>query len=349
MIYNASDLTDFASAVFRKAGLDESEARLAADSLITADLRGVSSHGITRLRTYAKRVKTGVVAANAKAVIVNNSDTALLVDGCNGMGSSIGIQVMDMCMERARKHGCCFAAVNHANHFGIAAFYTMYAARNGMIGIAMSNAPASMVPIGGKKPMLGTNPLSVAIPAGKYPPLILDMASSVVAQGKIILAAKEGKDIPADWAVDEDGMPTTNPEKALKGAMLPFGGAKGYAIAFIIDILCSALSGAANSTRIKSYWDNFVEPQGLGFFMGAFDVGQFLPLDVFLERVDSMFGEMKECPPAPGNKEVFIPGEIEHLKTIDNMKNGISLGPAVVDDLMKLAAEYGVEPLKAIQ
>ena len=122
MIYNASDLTDFASAVFRKAGLDESEARLAADSLITADLRGVSSHGITRLRTYAKRVKTGVVAANAKAVIVNNSDTALLVDGCNGMGSSIGIQVMDMCMERARKHGCCFAAVNHANHFGIAAF-----------------------------------------------------------------------------------------------------------------------------------------------------------------------------------------------------------------------------------
>ena len=237
----------------------------------------------------------------------------------------------------------------NANHFGIGAFYTLMAAKRGMIGIAMSNAPASVVPIGGKKPMLGTNPLSIAIPAGEYPPLVLDMASSVVAQGKVILAVKEGKEsIPAGWAVDKDGQPTTDPQAALEGAMLPFGGPKGYAIAFIIDILCSSLSGAFSSTEINSFWNDMKNPQGLGLFMGAWNVEHFLPGGVFTERVDELFAKMKSCPPADGCNEVFIPGEIEYRNYLAAHKNGIELDMAVVDDLKKLADEYGVPFLSQV-
>ena len=267
--FKQEQLKTFTQEILEKAGLSTKEAVIVSESLIEAELRGLGSHGLTRLRTYSKRVKTKVVSANVEPVILNTSKTALLVDGCNGMGASIGSMVMQQCIDRAKEYGTCFATVNRGNHFGIGAYFTMQAAKQNMIGIAMSNAPASVVPTGGKKPMLGTNPLSIAIPAGKYPPLVLDMACSVVAQGKVILAAKEKKDsIPAGWAVDENGDMTTDPETALKGAMLPFGGPKGYAIAFIVDILTSALSGALNSTKIRSYWTNFKEPQDLGISLG---------------------------------------------------------------------------------
>ena len=208
----------------------------------------------------------------------------------------------------------------------------------------MSNAPASVVPTGGKKPMLGTNPLSVAIPAGKYPPFVLDMACSVVAQGKVILAVNEKKEtIPPNWAVDENGDMTTDPKAALKGAMLPFGGPKGYAIAFIVDILSSALSGALNSTKIRSYWNNFNEPQDLGYFFGAINIESFLDISSFKNRMDNLFEEMKSCPPAKGSDQIFIPGEIEYLKSEEAKKKGIQLGEIVVEDLKKLGDEYGIK------
>lgn len=341
--FMGEELGNFAARILVEAGLTQTEAAVVSESLIEAERRGLGSHGMTRLRTYAKRVRAGVVKANVEPKIVNDSPTALAVDGGNGMGISVGLKVMQLCVERAHKYGCCFAAVNHGNHFGIGAFFTMYAAREGMIGLAMSNAPASMVPTGGKHPMLGTNPLSIAIPAGEYPPLVLDMATSTVAQGKVILAAKEGKDsIPNSWAVDENGVPTTDPQAALRGAMLPFGGAKGYAIALIIDILCSALSGALNSTHIRSYWDNFEQPQELGYFMGVWNVESFLPLGRFRQRVDALFKEIKACPCAPGYDQVLIPGEIEYQLWQKSRSEGIELGPAVVDEMKKLGLQYNV-------
>lgn len=342
-IFKSDQLKSFAQKILEKAGLSNSESNIVAESLIEAELRGLGSHGLTRLRTYAKRVKTKVVSANVEPKILNTSKTALLVDGCNGMGASIGSKVMQICIDRAKEYGTCFATVNRGNHFGIAAYFTMQAVNQNMIGIAMSNAPASVVPTGGKKPMLGTNPLSIAIPAGKYPPLVLDMACSVVAQGKVILAAKEKKEsIPPNWAVDENGDMTTDPQTALKGAMLPFGGPKGYAIAFIVDILSSALSGALNSTRIRSYWNNFEEPQDLGYFFGAFNVESFLDIDSFKNRMDGLFEEMKSCPPAKGYDQVYIPGELEYIRSEEAKKNGIQLYDSVVEDLKKLGDEYGV-------
>lgn len=341
--FKPDQLKAFTQEILKRAGLSISESTIVAESLIEAELRGLGSHGLTRLRTYSKRVKTKVVLANVEPKILNTSKTALLVDGSNGMGAAIGLKVMQLCIDRAKEYGTCFASVNRGNHFGIGAYFTMHAAKQNMIGIAMSNAPASVVPTGGKKPMLGTNPLSIAIPAGKYPPLVLDMACSVVAQGKVILAVNEKKDsIPPNWAVDENGDMTTDPQTALKGAMLPFGGPKGYAIAFIVDILASALSGALNSTRIRSYWNNFEEPQDLGYFFGAFNIESFLDIDSFKNKMDDLFDEMRSCPPAKGYDRVYIPGELEYMKSEEAKKNGIQLGETVVDDLTKLGEEYGV-------
>jgi LDH2 family malate/lactate/ureidoglycolate dehydrogenase len=334
----------FAERVLICAGLSKAEASAAAESLILAELRGLRTHGLSRLRTYAARVRSGVITTNVVPRILNESPSALLIDGKNGIGMSIGLQVMDICIERARKYGCCFASVNRGNHFGIAGFFTMHAVKEDMIGIAMSNAPASVVPTGGSCPMLGTNPLSIAVPAGKHPALVLDMATSVVAQGKVITAVNEGRSsIPETWAVDVHGNPTTNPEAALKGAMLPFGGPKGYGISFIVEILCSVLSGALTGTRIHSYWNDFKNPQGLGYFIGAFDVEAFVPLPLFKQRMDELIEEMKSCPTAPGIEHVYIPGELEYRRSQQTGKGGIEIDEAVYGDLQSLGIEYGAD------
>jgi LDH2 family malate/lactate/ureidoglycolate dehydrogenase len=169
------------------------------------------------------------------------------------------------------------------------------------------------------------------------------MATSTVAQGKIILAAKEGKTkIPSDWAVDPDGNPTTDPNLALKGAMLPFGGAKGYGLALIIDILVAVLSGALTSAHTNNFWKDFEHPQNVGFFLGAWNIGSVMPLDEFIPRMEALLGEMKACPPAPGHTEVYYPGEIEYRRAQESLRHGIALGPAVAGDLAKLGQEYAV-------
>ena len=347
--FSAEALQEYATTVFRNAGLDAKEASWSAESLVQADMRGVGSHGLMRLRTYAQRARCGVVRSGVTPRIVRESPSFLLVDGGNGIGTSVARQVMHLCVDRARSSGACFATVFNGNHFGIAASFTEMAVDAGMIGIAMSNATAWMVPTGGRKPLLGANPISIAIPAGSHPPLVLDMATSTVAQGKIILAAKEGKtSIPSDWAVDPEGNPTTDPKKALEGAMLPFGGAKGYGLALIIDILVAVLSGAMTSTHVNNFWKDFEHPQQLGFFIGAWNISSVMPLPEFNQRMDALIQEIKACPPAPGHTEVYYPGEIEHRRAQESVHHGVGLGPAVVDDLKKLAGEYSAafpEPL----
>ncbi len=343
MLIDVQELEQFSATILNHAGLSETESQASAKCLVHADRRGVHSHGVTRLGAYAKRVSRGVVASHVKPEILQDAPTALLVDGCNGMGAPVGAQVMAMCIDRAREFGSGFAAVRHANHFGIAAHYTMTAAQQGMIGIAMSNAPASMAPLGGRQRMLGTNPLSIAIPAGDRPPLVLDMASSVVAQGKIILALKQGKsEIPAGWAVDVDGNATTDAKAALGGAMLPFGGPKGYAIAMIIEIFSSVLSGALASTQAYSFWDDFENPQGLGLFMGAWDVQKFMPGEAFYHRVDEIMLAFKASLPSAGCDEVLIPGELEHRQSQRADEIGIELDSAIVEHLQDTAKLYNV-------
>lgn len=342
MRYTAEVLKNFGMSVMMKAGLNNKEASLFIESLLFADLRGIGSHGISRLRTYAKRVETGVVAKDAQPEILTDKGAALSIDGKNGIGSIIALQVMDLCINRAKQYGCCFATVKNGNHFGTGAFYTEYAAKREMAGFIVSNSEAAVVPIGGIKAMLGTNPLSAAVPAKKYPPFVMDMATSVVARGKVILAQKENREIPEGWCIDAAGRSTTDPAEALKGAMLPFGGPKGYAISFLIDILCSALGGALDCRKTHKFWTDFEHPQNVGYFMGAIDISAFTKKEDFYNRMDSMIQEFKECPTTPGVEEVMIPGEIEHQQEEKNGREGIELSKQVIQDLILVAEQYQV-------
>jgi LDH2 family malate/lactate/ureidoglycolate dehydrogenase len=337
-------LLQFGTRVLEAAGSPHEEAAVVAESLLEADARGVSSHGYTRLGAFAERLRRGIVKPGVRGRIVRDTPAFVHLDGENGMGVAVARHAMTLCIERARTNGCCFAAINQANHFGIAAYYTLQAVESGMVGIAMSNAPASTVPIGGRVPKLGTNPFAVAVPAGRRVPFCLDMATSVVAQGKVILAHKQGaKSIPEGWAVDPDGRPTTDPAAALKGAMLPFGGAKGYGIALMIDLFCGALAGANTGTTINSFWTDFKNPQGLGLFLGAWNLEVLGEPAAVRARVDALLDEIKATPPVDGATEVFYAGEIEHRRAEQARRDGMEFDATVAKQIAEVAASYGVE------
>lgn len=336
-------LLEFGTRVLEAAGSPRAEAAVVAESLLEADARGVASHGYTRLGAFAERLRRGIVRPGVRGKVVRDAPAFLHIDGENGMGISVARHAMTLCIERARTNGCCFAAINHANHFGIAAYYTLQAVDAGMVGIAMSNAPASTVPIGGRVPKLGTNPFAVAVPAGRRVPFCLDMATSVVAQGKVILAHQQGaKSIPSGWAVDPEGRPTTDPTAALKGAMLPFGGAKGYGIALMIDLFCGALAGANTGTTINSFWTDFKNPQGLGLFLGAWNLDVLGESTVVRARVDALLDEIKATSTVEGVSEVFYAGEIEHRRAEQARREGLQFDATVAKQITEVAASYEV-------
>jgi len=347
MRYSSEMLKNFGVEVLKKIGLNDHKAKIFMDSITLAEMRGVRSHGFTRFKTYVDRIQAGEVSVTADPQIVRKSDSVMVINGNNGPGITVGIFAMEECIKRAAKTGACFAAVNHSSHYGFGGYYAMYAAERNMIGFSACNTNATVVPFGGAKSMLGTNPLSIAVPGGKSPGLVLDMATSVVAKGKVQLAQKLGKKIPDGWGVDKNGNPTSNAAKVLEGALLPFGGAKGYAIALMIDVFCSALSGAKNSRQIRAFF-NCEDPEGfknIGFFMGAIDISKFVDIDLFKERIDSVYAEFKACPPAPGVSQVMLPGEIEQLNYERNATEGIELSETIVKELSGMAEYYGVTNL----
>lgn len=343
MTYHAQKLTDYCSRVMQAAGLSAGEADIFAQALVYADLRGIGSHGVTRLSTYSKRVSSGVIRSHVQPELLSDCGGAITVDGKDGIGAYVARTAVDWCIQRARQFGCCCATVMNGTHFGTAAFFTEYAAKQNMICYVACNSEASVVPTGGAVPMLGTNPLSVAIPAGRHEPYLLDMATSVVARGKVVLAKKEGRSIPDTWGVDQSGAPTTDPGAILSGgSMLPFGGAKGYAISLMIDLLCSCLGGSCNCRETPGFWDDFEHPQNVGYFICVLDPSKFVDPAVFADRVDRMLDDFKACPPAPGVSEVMIPGEIEASKYKKGLAEGVVLSDAVVKDLVETGAHYGV-------
>jgi len=344
MRYDYEKLKRFGAAVMVKAGLGEDEAEVFMENLLFADSRGVGSHGISRLVNYSKRVQCGVITPKVNAEVVKEAPSCLVVDGHNGIGAKIARQTMDMCIARAKETGCCVATVRNGNHFGAGAFYTKYAAQKGMIAFVISNSEAAVAPIGGAKAMLGTNPLAVSVPAKRNDPFDLDMATSVVARGKVVLAQKEGRQIPKGWAVDKDGKDTTDPNAVLDGGfMLPFGGPKGYAISLFIDLMCSCLGGALNCRTTPHFWTDYDHPQNIGYFMVVIDPDKFLPREEFEDRVDTMLEEFKHCPTAPGVSRVFIPGEIEAGKERTSAAEGIEISDAVAEELRRVGKSFGVE------
>ncbi len=342
MYFAEKDLRRYGLEVMRKLSMTEADAALFIDNLVMSEMRGIHSHGFAKFHGYVERLERNVTSPTAHPSIVADSGTCIRVDGNNGMGSTTAYEVMEWCIERARQHGVCVAAVFNASHYGFGAYYALQAADQGMIGVNMCDCPNLVAPFGGAAPMLGTNPISVAIPAKRHPHFVMDMATSVVAKGKIALAMKEGHSIPEGWALDENGNPTTDPVAANTGVLLPMSGAKGYALGLIVDCLCSCLAGAADSRGIPRTFENPTAPSNIGYFMMAIDVSRFEDLDTFYARMDALFDDMKATPPAAGFREVMIPGEPEYRKMLESREKGIELSDAVFREMEEIGVRYGV-------
>ena len=327
-------VTDIIAAV----GLEPAMAKIFAESIVAADLRGVKSHGTVRLPDYVRRVENRVMDPKAAVRFVREDGATGLVDGGNGFGQAAGHLAMRGAIEKARTHGIGWVGVRNSNHFGIASFYAMMALEAGMIGVVMTNASPAMNPYGSSSPLLGTNPIAVAIPAGVEKPVVLDMSTSLVARGKIRFAALTGKEIPLGWATDANGEPTTDAQKALKGSLEPIGGMKGSGLSLVVDILCGVLTNSCLTGGVKTIVD-ISGPAQTGHAFAALDVAHFIGLDRFKKDMDAVIQRIKGLL-SKGDREIFLPGEIEFNLAARRTREGIPLEDAVVQNLNNLAARY---------
>ncbi|MGP4038730.1 Ldh family oxidoreductase [Gracilibacillus sp. D59] len=340
--YSYKRLQDFCATVFVHAGVMKKQADIVAASLVQADLRGVDSHGVVRTAIYLKRVEQNMINPSANIRIEKENDSTALLDGGNHFGAVVGDQALKLAMEKAKTNGVGVVGVKNSNHFGTGAYYALQALKEDLVTIIMSNASQTMPPTGGVRPFIGTNPLAVGIPCGAYEPFILDMATSVVARGKIIVAAQKGERIPIGWAVDKNGKPTTNAEEALEGSVLPLGGPKGYGISMFIDILSGVLTGAGFGKYVHNMYENWEKPQNVGHFFITIDINQFMNIAEFKQRMDLYISEIKAEPMAEDVDEILIPGEIERRISEQRKKNGIILPLKVEKELTEIGIKYGV-------
>lgn len=340
--YAPNDAKTFVKKAFLAAGANEEKSSIMADTMIWASMRGIDSHGLTRVAVYLKRIETGIVDKDAEVEVIRSAPSAALLDAHNTFGQYAAVKAADLACCMAEKTGTATVAVRNSNHFGTAGYYVNEMAKRGKIGIDGADSSKAMVLFGAAKPFLGTNPFAYAVPAGKYPPIILDMATSVVARGKIRRALDTGKKIPLGWAVGPDGKPTDDPAEAYKGYVLPFGGAKGSAIALLVDILSAAASGAALSAEAGSLYNDFDRPQGIGHFFIAIDPASLVGREAFIRRMEALVERIKELPSSEAEGKVYLPGEIEHDKEIKSLKEGISVPPDMVKKLEAVAQKYSI-------
>jgi LDH2 family malate/lactate/ureidoglycolate dehydrogenase len=329
--------------VFEKIGVPADAARIASKNLIEADLRGVQSHGVVRFPIYVKRILDGGTNPRAQVKAMRQTRTTAVVDGDNGLGHYVGVRAMEMAIEKGAGGDCAFVAVNNSNHFGAAAYYAEMATRRGMIGLSFTiGAINHMAPWGGAEAVLGNNPFAIAFPTREPSPIVLDMACSVAARGKIIVAAKEGKSIPGDWATGPDGLPTTDAVEALKGFVIPVGGPKGYALTLAVGLLSTMLSGACFGRDVGDLYEKTTTAQNSGHLFGVLPISSFDDLDAYLDRMDKGIADIRGAKKATGVERIYLPGEREYLSLIANRKRGIPIGLALAQELAELADRFNV-------
>jgi len=341
-IVQADVLRDYCSRLFSAVGVPSQEAEVNADNLVDADLKGVESHGVSRMGIYLKRLRMGLVRAEAKLDTISERPGTALYDACNSMGAVVSQQVMAKVIEKARYTGIAFATVRNSNHYSTAAYFAEMALKHNMIGFTASNGPSRMAPWGGTEPAFGTSPFAFAIPAGEQLPIIADMASCVVARGKIILAAKRGEPIPLGWARNKAGEDTTNAQDALEGTVLPFGGPKGSAIATIIESMTGILAGSVFTTDIKDLYADFANSTRTSHYFGAIDIEAFQPFAEYAEIMDRFILSIKSNTKASGVQEIFLPGEMELKMRQRRSVEGIPLSRLTLDELMGEGISSGV-------
>ena len=341
MPISADTLRERVSALYRAVGLPDADAALVADTLVRADLWGHSSHGVLRAPWYLERVRKGVMKPVTRAARVVDAGAIAVVDGREGVGQVIARDAMLDAIARARRHGVGVVSVRNSNHHGALGYFTRIAAEAGCIGMLTANGGPAMAPWGGRRMAVGTNPWSIAAPAGRHAPMMLDIANTVVARGKIFLARQKGAPIPDHWALDGEGHRTTDPAAALAGVIQPMAEHKGYAIALLMDVLSGVLSGSGMLTEVSSPFKTD-RPSRCGHFFLALDIAAFGPRAAFEARMEQMIAEVKAVPLAPGHEEILYPGELEARNEARHALEGLELPGQTLADLRAEAERLGV-------
>jgi len=338
-------------------GCSDEHATLATDVLVRSDLRGIDSHGVARLSGYVRLWEKNRINAKPNIKIVHETPTTATIDGDAGLGLVVAPFAMKVAIEKAEKYGSGWVSVKNSNHFGIAGYHALMAVEKDMIGISMTNASPLVAPTYANERLLGTNPMCYAFPAGKYPPVIVDMATSAAANGKLEIAQRANKPVPDGWVQDKNGENSIDPNELKNGgSLLPLGSDKdhgshkGYGLSATVDILSAVLSGANYGPWVPPFVA-FLEPsanpvgEGLGHFLGAMRVDGFRPAEDFKNHLDNWVERFKNAQTIDPDKKVIIPGEPEHEFEQERKVSGIPLIDVVVNDLNELALKLGIQGL----
>ncbi|MCG7334726.1 Ldh family oxidoreductase [Sporosarcina sp. ACRSM] len=337
------DLTDAATRLLEGGGLRSEDAAIVARDLVAANLRGLDSHGVSRIPMYLERIRRKVVNPQPTIKVQKVTSAVSLIDGDDGMGFLAGHQAMDEAIQLAKENGIGLVGVRRSTHYGMAALYVKQAIDAGYISLAYTNSSPAIPVWGGREAFLGASPFAAGVPGGKEAPYVLDMAMTVIARGKIRLAATHDEPIPLGLALDSDGVPTTDAKKAFEGVCLPFGGAKGSALAMLMDLLAGVLTGANFGGEVKSLYFDHTEPQNVGHLFIAIRPDLFVSKDEFADRMDTFVNRAKEVPLAQGFEEILIPGEPEERTAMKRLESGIPITQEVIQSLTEEGERQGTD------
>ena len=353
-LFDYQYLKQYCEQVFIALGIPAEDAETASSVLSLADCRGIDSHGVARLHSYVGLLLEGRINTHPQMKVVREKKSVCTLDGDNGLGLVVGPKANQMAMEKAKQYGSGWVSVCNTNHFGIGAYYSLEALKQDMMGISMTNTTKLVAPLWGRERMLGTNPISIAFPGSKEPPIVIDLSTSAAAYGKIEIAIRNNESIPEGWIIDKEGKSSTIPSNMVEGgALLPLGstrelgGHKGYALATMVDILSAVLSGAN--------WGPFAPPfalrqeipersvgKGIGHFFGAMEIDGFMDVDEFKGRIDEWISVLRKTKPVEGKEAVLVPGDPERREEIIRKQNGIPLTKKVIEDLRVISEQTKV-------
>ncbi len=351
-IFTYSQLHQFAISIFKKMNCSDAHAMLAANALLSADLRGIDSHGIARLSGYVRLWEVKRVNATPTIQIVHETPSTAVLDGDQGLGLVVAQEAMKIAIAKAEKVGTGWVSVQNSNHFGIAGYHAMLALEHNMIGVAMTNASPLVAPTFSIDKMLGTNPIAVAAPAGSQPPFVADLATTTAANGKLEILQRKNEETPAGWVQDQSGHSTTDAHILKKGgALLPLGSDrehgshKGYALGAMVDLFSALLSGANYAPWVPPFPAYVPMPaqqpgKGIGHFIGAMRIDAFRPADEFKKDMDHWIEGFRNARPMEGHSQVLVPGDPERIAEQERLQDGISLHEEVVKDLHELGARF---------
>src|SRR5210317_469341 len=339
----ADSLEEFVTEIFEKAGCNSNDARIIGSCLVQTNLWGIDSHGVLRVAKYLDRLRTG--GMNATPSIQSRKSAAGLevLDADNGSGYIAATAAMRRAIELAKKSNIAAVGIINSNHCGATALYARMAVEHGMIGIAMSNVAPNMVMTGGSKPITGNNPIAVAVPTFGEFPFVLDISLSAVAGGKLLVAAKNGEEIPLGWATDKEGRPTTDPKAGFEGFLMPLGGHKGFGLSLLVDILCGVITGGSFQHELKSMYRYPKDPSNTAHLMIVINPLVLMTKEQLQERMHDFVTTLKASPMWNPNDEMLLPGEIEYRKERERRRGGIPLHEQLLDDLEKLGTEMELD------